>query len=362
MEKKYNKVSVIIPVYNEIRFIERTLNSVLGEADEIILSDNASTDGTSDICQRYASIYPEIKYFRGEETRNANDNFQFAINKSTGEYIYIIGGHDMLSRGSIKKMAEILDRDDSAVMVYPKYIIKLHADYTFMAFHHYDEFGNDLESDSPFQRVRSLIKNIGKGGHGSWAFLYALYRQDVFEKLDRFSILKGITTDHITLSFTASQGKMLSCDDAVFFFMWPRPPEASIIENHKRYLNTFYPGGDYDLGFWAFAFISEQYNLALDMQSLPGCPENFGEEILDILIQKYGYLTDFFEFNYDRMPPIVSGKEPVCRIIEKKLHEYKRKKIKEKNKNFGAAMIKKIKTIIKYILPFGIYKILELRK
>ena len=329
LEKNRTKVSVIIPVYNEIRFIERTLNSVAGEADEIILSDNASTDGTSDICQRYASKYPEIKYFRREETKN--DNFMFAIDKSTGEYIYIIGGHDMLSRGSIKKMAEILDRDDSAVMVYPKYIIKLHADYTFLAFHHYDEFGNDLESDSPFLRVRSLIKNIGNGGHGSWAFLYALYRKDIWKKLDQFSILKGISTDHISLAYTASMGKMLFCDDAVFFFMWPRSSEANIIENHKRYLNTFYPGEDYDLGFWAFAFISEQYNLALNMQNLPGCPENFGEEILDILIQKYGCLTDFFEFNYDRMPPIVSGKEPVCRIVEKKLHEYKLTKLKEKH-------------------------------
>jgi glycosyltransferase involved in cell wall biosynthesis len=58
------KTSLVIPVYNEIRFIERTLQSVVGEADEILVCDNASNDGTSEVCIQFSNKYSEIRYVR----------------------------------------------------------------------------------------------------------------------------------------------------------------------------------------------------------------------------------------------------------------------------------------------------------
>ena len=92
------KTSILMPVYNEVNFIRRTLESVVGEADEIIISDNCSTDGTSEICREFAEKYPEIKYFRQEKNIGSAGNFKF-LYKKKDEYSVppnIFSGNRML--------------------------------------------------------------------------------------------------------------------------------------------------------------------------------------------------------------------------------------------------------------------------
>ena len=60
-------LSVIIPIYNSARYLPQCLDSVIasvstGNGDiEMILVDDGSTDGCSDICDSYAQIYPFIR-------------------------------------------------------------------------------------------------------------------------------------------------------------------------------------------------------------------------------------------------------------------------------------------------------------
>ena len=65
-------VSIGLPCYNEEKFLEQTLNSLLEldyENIEIIISDNASTDSTPTVCNEYREKFPQkIKYHRNETT------------------------------------------------------------------------------------------------------------------------------------------------------------------------------------------------------------------------------------------------------------------------------------------------------
>jgi glycosyltransferase involved in cell wall biosynthesis len=72
------KVSIGLPVYNGERFIKNAINSILSQTFtdfELIISDNASTDATQEICEEYANKDKRIKYIRQPTTVSMVDNF-----------------------------------------------------------------------------------------------------------------------------------------------------------------------------------------------------------------------------------------------------------------------------------------------
>ena len=86
------RVSVGMPVYNGERYVKAALDAVLAQTFrdfELIISDNASTDATGEICREYAARDPRIRYSRNNENigaaRNGNRTIQLATsNTSSG--------------------------------------------------------------------------------------------------------------------------------------------------------------------------------------------------------------------------------------------------------------------------------------
>lgn len=82
-------VSIGMPVYNGALFIREALNSLLEQTFidfELIISDNASIDGTQVICSEYAKKDSRIRYVRQPENQGATANFKFVLDESVGEY------------------------------------------------------------------------------------------------------------------------------------------------------------------------------------------------------------------------------------------------------------------------------------
>jgi len=302
-------VSVIIPVYNEICFIQKTLESVVGEADEIILSDNASTDGTSDICQSFANKYPEIKYTRHRENMGSLKNGLFAINQVSGKYIRHMGGHDMISIGSNWSMASLLDKNPDVVMVYPKYVIGLNKDYTVRFCSTGDKYKDDFLSDSAFVRVKRMIYNFVDVLS---SVLHGLWRADVLLNVVNPRIFQSVCTDHALLSSTAAKGKMLVDERSVFFMMHPRDESLDMVQ--KRYENTHFSSSSVasNLYYWAFAILSEEYDMLLENFSDDDIFSNgLFDALVSALIRNYGYFT----LTLDGLPPIIPGKESLCQNV-----------------------------------------------
>lgn len=83
------KISIGMPVYNGEKFIREALDSLLTQTFtgfELVISDNASTDGTEAICREYAAHDPRIRYVRQSENRGPSANFQFVLDEAVGEY------------------------------------------------------------------------------------------------------------------------------------------------------------------------------------------------------------------------------------------------------------------------------------
>src|SRR5437016_3045710 len=79
------RVNIGLPVFNGERFMEEALESILAqtfEDFELIISDNASTDRTHEICERYCKKDPRIRFYRNERNLGAGWNFQHVFELS----------------------------------------------------------------------------------------------------------------------------------------------------------------------------------------------------------------------------------------------------------------------------------------
>ncbi len=90
------KVSIGMAVYQAEKHIRQALDSLCVQTYtnfELIISDNASTDETSKICQEYANLDHRIKYVRQQTNLGAAGNFEFVLNAACGEY-FMWAAHD----------------------------------------------------------------------------------------------------------------------------------------------------------------------------------------------------------------------------------------------------------------------------
>lgn len=94
------KVSIGMPVYNGELFIREALDSLLAQTFtdfELVISDNASTDGTEAICREYNRKDDRIRYVRQTENRGAVANFRYVLDEAVGEYFMWAAADDMWS-------------------------------------------------------------------------------------------------------------------------------------------------------------------------------------------------------------------------------------------------------------------------
>ena len=208
MDENSPLVSIGMPVYNGERFIRQALNSLLAqdyENLELIISDNASTDRTAEICQEYAARDPRIRYWHNSENRGAISNFAKVLDMSEGEYFMWAACDDLWEPTYIKTLLQCLTTTPSAVLA-------------FSAFDNVDELGHqvrtyphlfELPSADLFTRLRNYItqeEHLGKANP-----IYGLMRRTTIRKAGGFKVWgKGLWGQDMLVVF-----RLLSLGDLV---------------------------------------------------------------------------------------------------------------------------------------------------
>jgi len=111
-------VSIITPSYNQGRFIERTIRSVLNQGGpglEYIVIDGASTDGTPEIVRRYERY---LSWWVSEPDRGQTDAIIKGLDRATGDYVTWVCSDDVLFPGSLEKMVTALEARPEAGIAY----------------------------------------------------------------------------------------------------------------------------------------------------------------------------------------------------------------------------------------------------
>ena len=117
------KVSVCVVTYNQENYIETCLTSILEQKVdfpfEIIVSDDASTDGTVAIVKKFHSQHPGIiRLLLHPVNIGAGVNFQVAHNAATGEYVAHCDGDDYFLPGKLQYQVDFLDKNPGYVQIW----------------------------------------------------------------------------------------------------------------------------------------------------------------------------------------------------------------------------------------------------
>lgn len=117
------KVSIGLPVYNGERFLEEALESLLAQTYtdfEVIISDNASTDSTQDICENYSATDQRVKYHRSDVNHGAAWNFNQTFYLSHGEYFKWAAHDDLVEPEFLHKCVEFMDLNKAVVLCFTR--------------------------------------------------------------------------------------------------------------------------------------------------------------------------------------------------------------------------------------------------
>jgi len=115
------RLTVGLPVYNGANYLAESLDALLGQTYgdfELIISDNASTDGTPDICQRYEKQDSRVRYVRQPRNVGLAPNHNFVVDHARGEYFKWASNDDLYARDLLERCVDALDKYPQVVLAH----------------------------------------------------------------------------------------------------------------------------------------------------------------------------------------------------------------------------------------------------
>ena len=109
-------LSIIVPVYNVEKYLERCINSLLNQSYkdiEIVIINDGSTDSSGIICDKLAQLDSRVKIFH-KKNGGLSDARNYGILKSKGDYISFLDGDDFVTE---KGYSELMKEADNQVEV-----------------------------------------------------------------------------------------------------------------------------------------------------------------------------------------------------------------------------------------------------
>jgi len=209
-------VSIGMPVYNGQDFLEEALKSLLAqdyENFELIISDNASTDRTGEICMTFASDDKRISYYRQNQNIGDFRNFDFVSSLARGPYFMWAADDDVWDPSYISVLVDFLENK-------PEYVI---------AYSRCDEIDKYDRSIGEFQEIYqiSLFRNIFsrlkryllmEGKVGKAVVVYGLIRTHVLKLSGGFGCpcKSGVSWDNLTVFCLLTFGPFAMVDKLMF--------------------------------------------------------------------------------------------------------------------------------------------------
>jgi glycosyltransferase involved in cell wall biosynthesis len=115
------RLSIGLPVYNGEKYLAAALDALLGQSYEdfeLIISDNASTDGTGDICRRYGKQDSRIRYIRQPQNIGLARNHNVVVGQAAGELFKWASYDDLYARDLLQRCVEALDENPHVVLAH----------------------------------------------------------------------------------------------------------------------------------------------------------------------------------------------------------------------------------------------------
>jgi Glycosyltransferases involved in cell wall biogenesis len=152
------RVSIGLPVYNGEKYVAASLESILGQSYEdfeLIISDNASTDRTREICLGYAAGDKRIRYHQAEWNMGAAWSFNHVFALARASYFKWVSHDDIHAKDFLSKCLPVLEQEQDAVLCYTG-IVDIDENGAVIR---PKQSGIKANEPRPSSRFRNLIRN-----------------------------------------------------------------------------------------------------------------------------------------------------------------------------------------------------------
>ena len=181
MAKTNIAVSIIVPVYNAEKYLEKCLDSVVNQTlqnVEIILVDDGSTDGSTSICKNYAEKDDRVKYFRKENEGLAAAR-QDGMEMAQGEYIGFVDSDDWLELNMYERMYSVAKQENADVVFCNAFLDESEKDKIHLLPGVYDR--ERIENEI-LPRTLAGLTEKGANSVIRWCNWLRLYRRELIEE------------------------------------------------------------------------------------------------------------------------------------------------------------------------------------
>jgi len=160
MDPQEPLVSVLVPVYNGERFLRHCLDSLLAQTYRkfvLLISDNASTDGTREICESYAKADPRVRYQRNPVNVGMYGNLNLLLRLARTPFVKLASADDFWAPTMLADAMEQMQADPSLVLCHPRAVL---VDEKGDEIRRYDKPLHLMEND-PAVRFRRVLHELG---------------------------------------------------------------------------------------------------------------------------------------------------------------------------------------------------------
>ena len=115
------RLTIGLPVYNGEKYVAESIEALLGQSFtdfELIISDNASTDGTGEISRHYEKQDSRVRYFRQPQNIGLAPNHNFVAEQARGELFKWASNDDLYARDLLERCVDALDKHPDVVLAH----------------------------------------------------------------------------------------------------------------------------------------------------------------------------------------------------------------------------------------------------
>lgn len=204
-------VSIGLPVYNGERYLATALECLLSQTWnnlEVVISDNASTDRTQDICQATAAADSRVRYVRQGANLGAMGNFQFVLEEAKGQYFMWAACDDCWDADWIDELMHSLTSRADAIAAYGRL---QHIDPSGMPMKHPANAATfPYDGGVLARRLKYFLQFEGNGKANP---IYAIFRREALRGL----MLRDYPYDYLIVFDLLRKGPFLSVPQVALY-------------------------------------------------------------------------------------------------------------------------------------------------
>ena len=189
-------VSIGLPSFNRAQDLKHAIESVLTQSYtnlEIIISDNASTDDTQQLCEEFAAQDKRIRYIRQAVNRGPAANFATVLDGARGEFFMWLGDDDWIDQDYVRECVGVLTANADFQLACG--CARYYRGGSFL----FEEEPINLWQDDPAERVLGYFRQVNTNG-----MFYGVTRRGVLATLE---MPNGIGGDWLAIGQLAFIGK-----------------------------------------------------------------------------------------------------------------------------------------------------------